>query len=280
MKKMDFKEIINPFILLATTVLIVFLLGQRDLSLLFYSFILFFGISFTNNLVLIHRKVVNKFHYLWVYSELFLLLVIVVPLFYIIGISKPIVVSFFVLGITDFLIQTYYNILPRKGGKEIVKLWKDKLVKSERVWFHPISLQKYTFNDFTTEIVEPSETNPAFTLICHHCLFSFNLYKSTINHHYGGKNTTAFQIYLTKDQISSLRQSNPSNQSWGKQDLVSDLSLLASLKKLNKNLSNNIITAYEYLGKLKIVFKKGFVLSHSNEVYSFLKKINEQLKPN
>jgi len=274
MRNIDIKEVVNPFVLLPIITFSVFIIGLKGINVILSSFIAFFMFHFVSNLILVHKNVVKRSHYLWAYNELVTSLIFMIPLLYLIGVEQPILTSLFLVSVTDFLIQAYYNILPRKSGEDIVRLWRDRLIKSERAWFHPISLQKYTFKDFVTEIIEPGRINPTFSFICHHCLFSIRPRKSTIKHHYGSTSAIGFQILMTDEQIHKL-----SNLMYGghriprQTDLVTDPTLIEKLKDIDSKSIKNIITAYMLPRRCRIVFTKKFVLNNPENVYDFLRKV-------
>lgn len=268
MLKIDYKEIINPLLLFPLIVLAAYLIGIRGLNLLIYSLVVFFFFSFINNIILVLRKTVKRRFYLYVYTELFFSLIFLIPLFYLIKLKQPILMSFFIIGLMDFIIQVYYNILPRKSGKEIVKLWKNNLVKSERRWIHPISMQKYIFKHFICEIFEVSKINPTVNCVNHRKLMKHKIKKNAIMHQYGDKNSIAFQLYL--------KEGLKSNYLHGKKIAI-DKNIMANLKKIDKKASKGLITAYLAPNDndlLRVVFKKEFVLNNPHRIYNFLAKVN------
>ncbi|MBW2977899.1 hypothetical protein KY331_03580 [Candidatus Woesearchaeota archaeon] len=281
MLKIDYKEIVNPLILLPLIILISYLIGFRNLDLLIQPIMIFFGISLGNTIFLFIRKKIRLHHYLFVYVGLLFSLIFVIPLFYLIRIKQPILMGFFMLGLTDFIIQAYYNILPRKNGKQIIKLWKDKLIKSERVLFHPISAQKYRSKDFTTEIIEPDRRNPSqlfsdTSYLPHHLvqLMTTKRKDLSIKHQFDNKDVVVFQLYVDKQKLSKL--TNYLHNSYNSEHhtkLAKDTKLLNNLKKINIKIAKNIITSYTWAEKCRIVFRKEFVLENSNEVYFFLKQV-------
>jgi len=277
LKKIDLKEIINPLILLPLIVIITFLIGFRNLNLILFSFIFFFFISFINTSIQTTTKKIPKIHYIWFYEESFLSLLFLIPLFYLIKLKHPILLSFSILGFTDFMIQSYYNILPRKNNKQIVKLWKNKLIKSERTWFHPISMQRYIFKDFKTEIIEPNKINPTINFISlRKGIFISRINERIIKHQYKHKNSIAFQIFLNKKQkITQYNDNEIDNTEEHFKKLAKDRTLLSKLKKTDNKIFPNILTAYMWKGKLRIIFNKKFVLDNPKKVYSFLSKINQ-----
>jgi len=277
MRRLDYKEIINPFILLPLIILVVYLLDFEGLDVVAYSFIIFLIFSIANNISLVLIKKVKIDFYLFVHMQLFLSLLILLPLFYLINMERPILMCFFMFGLTDFLIQAYYNILPRKSGKKIIKLWKDKLIKSERVFLHPISMQKYIFKDFTLEIIEPDKINPTNPFINHLSrLMSHKFYDIVIKHQYGSEDTIAFQVYLNKNRskFSDYLDNEDNIDEHYKLKLAKDTKVLHALKKIDKEFYSEIVTAFMWRQKLRIVFKKEFVFTNPLKVYSFLKKVS------
>lgn len=291
--KIDLKEIINPFILLPLILLITYLFGLRDLKLFQYAFIAFLLFSVINNLQLVIFKIVRKRLYLFFYGAMIFSLFFVIPLFYLIKIENPLLNSFFILGITDFIIQGFYNITNRKDGKEIINAWKKKLIKSERVWFHPVSLQKYLFKDFTVSIVDSESINPTNMHIVHVTPLKFKNIPPHIYGHQYVKPSYLFHIYLNNQKNN---QKNYGNQT--SKGMKINPFLMKELKKLNKDVSKHIITAYRQGDKklfknkkyqftrdetafatgsnnLKIVIEKEYVKDNPKRVYSFLAKCNK-----
>lgn len=290
MLKIDYKEVINPFILLPLIMLIHYFIGVRGISILIYSFITFLLFSILNNLFLVLTNTVKKRLYLYVYFSFMFYSLILIFLFYLINVTHPIWYSFFILGITDFIIQSYYNITNRKDGKEIINKWKDKLIKSERVWFHPISLQRYVFKDFTTTITDSKAINPTNLHINHlHPLQYKRIPKHIYNHQYGGKPAYLFHLYLNKKENGNGNQTI--------KGLKTNKELLIKLKKIDNQVSKHIITAYKQ-GKnkdskgqfirnestykkgsnnIKIIIEKSYVKKNPDKIYFFLSKIPANL---
>lgn len=266
--KMNYKELINPLILLPIILLINYLIGFRELDLVIYSFIVFFLFSFINNITLVLRKKLRKNFYSFVYSELFFSLIFLIPLFYLINL-KPILISFFILGLTDFLIQSYYNIMPRKNTKQIIKLWNNKLIKSERIWFHPISLQKYIFKDFAAEIFDSDKINPTRDYIYFDRFLSYKLRKHIRLSQLGGRNNIIFCLYANKHFDRKGLESISSEK-----DILIDKDLIKKLRKINTPIAKHILTAFKTrYNIIRIIFKKDFVLNNNKLVYDFLSKV-------
>lgn len=268
-----YKEIANPLVLLLIIIIISYVIDIKSSELLLYSFTTFFLISFLINIILVLAKIVDSKHYLFVYVELCFSLIFLIPLFYLSKLDQPILSSLFVLGITDFIIQGFYNIMPRKDGKKIVKLWKNKLIKSERIWLHAVSLQRYVFNDFTCEIMEPSRPNPTVNHVTHHDFMVAKTKKNIIQRKFGNKNAISFDLENLKVE---------KNEKITKRIRI-DKKLYASLKRIDKEITKNVLTCHQakarYNKKMfRIVFDKDFVLKNPTKTYDFLKKINEKYK--
>lgn len=292
----DLKETINPFILLSLIFAISFMAGITGLDLLIYSFVVFILFSIINNIALVLLKIVRKRLYLFFYGVMAFSLIFLIPLFYLIDVRDPILTSFFILGITDFIIQSYYNILPRKDGKEIINAWKDKLVKSERCWFHPISLQKYTFKDFTITIIDSEAINPTNLHVMHLRPLKYEKIPKHIYKHQYGKPSYLFHIYLGEKDEKDDRFNDYGNKTI--KSLKINPELMNKLKGIDKEISKHIITAYNQGSSildvkksnafvrnetayrkgghdLKIFIEKQFVGKNPEKVYDFLKKCNK-----
>ncbi|MBW2991801.1 hypothetical protein KY345_01105 [Candidatus Woesearchaeota archaeon] len=201
--------------------------------------------------------------------ELFFSLIFIIPLFYMIGLKQPILTGFFIISLVDFIIQAYYNLLPRKDGKQVIKLWKNRLISSEREHFHPISLQRYTFKDFTCKILEPGKINPTRNHVMNHRLMELRLLNHILKHQFGNKDSLVFSL----DKITL------ENNARTVKGLNIDKKILSKLKRINKNITNNIITCYMFRKSfLRIVFNKNFALENSQQTYNFLKKVRSKTK--
>ena len=295
---MDLKEIINPFILLPLIVVISFLSGIRGLNLLIYSFIVFLLFGIMNNIALVLLKIVRKRLYLFFYGALAFSLIFLIPLFYLINIEKLILISFFIIGITDFIIQSYYNILPRKDGKEIINKWKDQLVKSERCWFHPISFQKYTFKDFTITIIDSEAINPTNLHVMHLRPLKHEKIIENIYQHQYGKPSYLFHFYLSN--VKENTEKDDKFNDYGNKTikgLKTNPELIQKLRKIDKVVIKHIMTAYKQgsndyapneknpfvrnetayrkgANDLKIVIEKDYVKNNPEKVYDFLRKLD------
>lgn len=296
---MDIKEIINPFILPPLIIVISYLAGVKGLNLLIYSFVVFLLFSIINNIASVLLKIVKKRLYLFFYGAMLFSLIFLIPLFYLINIRNPLLCSLFILGLTDFIIQAYYNILPRKDGKEIVKAWEGNLIKSERCWFHPISFQKYLFKDFTAIIIDSERINPTNLHIIHLRPLKYEKIPPHIyKHQYGGP-SYLFHLYL--DKIKDNDEKKDRFNDYGNKTikgLKKNPGLLKQLRTLDKAVSRHVITAYKQGSNtfiptkknpfvrnesayrkggndLKIVIEKQYVEKNPEKVYDFLKKCNK-----
>jgi len=272
--RINYKELANPLILLPIIILILYISGIK--KFITYSFIFFFFISFINNLILVFKKIVKKQHYLFVYSELFFALIFLIPLFLILKFKSPFLINFFILGIVDFSIQSFYNICPRKEGKEIIKLWKNKLIKSERRWFHPISMKKYIFKDFEVEMIDSDKINPTRNHIYFDHFLSFKLDKRIKLNQLAGNNNLVFCLYTNNHSNKKDTEFIASEKG-----ILVDKKLLSMLTNINKKIAKNILTAFKTRYNIvRIIFKKNFVLKNDKLVYDLLSKIyNSFLKP-
>jgi len=269
MFKIDYKGVINPFILISLILILTYLTGFRDINLIYYSFITFLVISSALNLILISKKVINKGYYIYIYTELFFSLVFLVPLFFLVGVQNPIMISFFILGSTDFLIQAYYNLTPREDGKEIISLWKNKLIRSERRWLHPISMQQHIFKDFITEIIDSDKINPTRDHAYFDLFLPYRLKKSILTHQFAGKGNIIFSVNI-RDSLSK-RYNNLITSEKG---FLTNKEIMNDLKALDKKISKDVITAFKTrYNMIRIIFKKDFFMKNNILVYDFLSKV-------
>jgi hypothetical protein len=206
---------------------------------------------------------------------------------------------------TDFIIQSYYNILPRKDGKEIIQAWKRNLIKSERCWFHPVSLQKYIFKDFAATITDSEAINPTNLHINHLRPFKYEKIPKHIYKHQYGRKSYLFHIYL--DKVKDCNEKEDRFNDYGNKTingLKTNPDLLKKLRKVDKGVSKHVITAYKQgsntfipakrnpfvrnetayrkgCNDIKIVIEKDYAKKNPQKIYDFLKKCSKtfNLKP-
>jgi len=118
MRRLDYKEIINPFILLPLIILVVYMLDFEGLDVVAYSFILFLIFSIANNIGLVLIKKVKIDFYLFVHVQLFLSLLILLPLFYLINIARPVLMCFFYVWAYRFFDPSLLQYLTKKKWKK------------------------------------------------------------------------------------------------------------------------------------------------------------------
>jgi hypothetical protein len=267
---MDIKELINPFILIPLIILANYTIGFSGFNLMISSFIVFFSFSFLNNLWLVLRKKVNHHFYLFVYIELFFSLVFLIPLFYFINLKHYILISLFVISLVDAGIQVCYNLFPNKIEKKIAKLWENKLIKSEKGMFHPISMQKYVFKDFICEIIEVKHINPLINYVNHSNFLRLRINKNLVRYEYSNKKAIAFQIYL-KNKMQSNRQYD--------REVTTDKIIMDKIKRIGKKIYPQIVTAYlKQNDMLRLVLRKEFIFKNPDKTYYFLAKLAKTLK--
>lgn len=294
MRKLDYKELSNPLILFPLIILVAFFMDIRGGELITYSFIIFFFLSLISYIILVTAKIIKKRLYLFFYWASLIHLAILIPMFKLVGIDGPVSTSFAVLGATDLVVQLYYNIFQRKDGREIVDMWKSKLIRSERSWFHAISPQKYAFKDFSVMITDSESINPTNLHVMHLRPLTFEKIPSHIyKHQYGGRSYLFLlyvdvpkhadeDVYCGNETVAGLRTNK---------------ALLKQLTSIDKEVSKNIITAYRQGSNIsktsskrqfvrndsavrrgdhniKISIKKSYVKENADKVYSFLKRCN------
>lgn len=256
MGRIDHKELINPFIVFPIIFIITILAGLR----LDYSLLIFLIFSFMHNVIIVLKKSVTKYYYMFVYSTFFYSLIFLIPLFYLI--KQPYIMIFVLFGAADLLIQLLFN-LKRKDGKNIIRLWKKDFLYSERERFHPISTQRYYFKDFSCRIIKLTGFNLARNYYISHDFFKFRLREKVLKERFSNKNIIAFDIF----DIELKEKSRLVN------GLLRSPKIYSGLSKKVK-----LITCYKNENTLRLVFDKDYVYHNPERIYDFLKKLKGDLK--
>ncbi|MBD3249272.1 glycosyltransferase [Candidatus Woesearchaeota archaeon] len=259
MDRLGYKSIMNPFVLLFLIFLISLLAGYKGVESVFLTFMLYFLVSFGNTLLHIKR---SRYTYFFVYIELLFLLIFILPIMYIFTIH-PWMISFAALGLTDLIIHILLVFYSQKEGCDVKKLWGDKFICSERLWFSQFSPKVHKFKDFETVIIDPKKNSLTRNLSFNR-LFSVKLDKSMINHQFGGNDVFVFHLLGFVG--------NYNNEMNSKNGVQKDNTLIEKLRSLDNSIP--VETAYywnESFG-LRISIKKNFVLKNPEKVYNFLKK--------